>query len=81
MSDDLDMIPLSARPYVLHADHLASHKFDVDKERALFESALPWNRLERSRDGQYARHWIESEWQGWIRCAKSRAKAAGCSEC
>ena len=61
--------------FVLHADHLASHAYDQKKERALYLDA------HREIKG-YAPHFVDGtpEWEFWKACAKSRAKAAGCSE-
>jgi hypothetical protein len=69
MSDELDALPIEAKPYVLHADHLAAmaaaSAYDEASERkAAFEacpSGIDW--------GSY--------WQGWKACAKARAKAGG----
>jgi hypothetical protein len=72
---------------VNYADHLASHAYDEEKERALFESAyaesegitgkayLFWF----ERDGEtYSSSAVKYAWLGWQLCAKSRSKAAGC---
>jgi hypothetical protein len=68
---------------VTYADHLASHAFDEAKERELFEG--DFNTLElhgglNSWTGrwEYDHPHVNSLWRGWLRCAKSRAKAAGC---
>jgi hypothetical protein len=66
MSDDRDTLSIDTKPYVLHADHLASHAYDEAKERAAAFVACPtgydWGTF----------------WLGWKYSAKSRAKAAGC---
>jgi hypothetical protein len=63
---------------VLHADHLASHEFDEDKERELFEAEFKRHKLDRQDDyGFYVELYVETLWQGWLRCAKSRAKRFG----
>jgi len=72
----------SAGYLVLHADHLASHQYDEAKERAAFEAEFkarsPLTSLHRDTYGRYIVESVQSEWAGWLRCAKSRAKAAGC---
>lgn len=78
--------------FVERADHIASHAYDEEKERALFEaeykvgpSAVRYDINTR----QYVTDWPSREtldlaWranillEGWLQCAKSRAKAAGC---
>jgi hypothetical protein len=70
--------------YVLHADHLASHAFDEAKERELFEADMGSRGYDVSREPGlrevYAVPQVQVLWLGWARCAKSRAKAAGCAE-
>ena len=67
---------------VLHTDHLASHAFDEEKERALFEADMVAEgydvRKEPDLAGVYVGPVVHTMWQGWKRCARSRAKAAGC---
>lgn len=64
------------RLYVLHADHLASHAFDEEKERALFEAEHSAFRLARNGFGVYEVDFVSGLWFGWSACAKARAKAA-----
>ena len=80
--------------YVLHSDHLASHVLDEAAERAAFEaeyavgpSAVRYDTNTR----QYVTDWpgretLDLAWranillEGWLACAKSRAKRFGMSE-
>jgi hypothetical protein len=63
-------------------DHLASHEFAEEKDRELFEAevssrvggSMPFKRV---AEGYLAAH-LQTMWLGWVMCAKSRAKAAGC---
>jgi hypothetical protein len=64
--------------YVLHADHLASHAYDEAKERAAFEAQLQPSHCIKFADGSYQYAYFSTLWHGWLACAKSRAKAAGC---
>jgi hypothetical protein len=64
------------------AELKASHAFDEAKERELFESdfnALELQGVLNSWTGrwEYDHPHINSLWQGWLRCAKSRAKRFG----
>jgi hypothetical protein len=88
MSDKLCVCGLSnatVGSVVLHADHLAAmaaaSAFDEDKERALFEAGLkdrgPLTSLHRNTHWRYIVESVQSEWQGWLACAKARAKAGG----
>jgi hypothetical protein len=68
----------------LNSDHLASHQYDETKERALFEAAmmaigmrLDWH-VDDEGDAVYLDDFLQGAFIGWIKCAKSRAKAAGC---
>jgi len=85
------LVPSPKGECVLHADHLASHAYDDEKERALFEASTrkkwPGAPLEYRRDalpkddpryGEYCDPVLEGAWIGWSDCAKSRAKAARC---
>ena len=66
--------------WVDYADHLASHALDEAKERELFEADfsklydLELNPITE----EYENPDDQALWLGWLRCAKSRAKAAGC---
>lgn len=60
------------------ADHLASHSYNEKKERKLFEADNPNRYHTRSTIGYYMYSATENEWQGWMACAKARAKVAGC---
>ncbi len=71
------MEPASTGDYVLHADHLASHQYDEENERALFEAQRQPNHCIKFADGSYQYVDVDLKWQGWQLCAKSRAKAAG----
>jgi hypothetical protein len=64
--------------FVLHADHLASHAYDEVKERALFEAGINPHSRRRNEVGDYVLPSIQDSFSGWLACAKSRAKAAGC---
>ena len=71
--------------YVKYADHIASHAYDEDKERELFEAyALeilgpyfmkPQDCLTRS-GGTYTYGQPATAWCAWQACAKSRAQSA-----
>lgn len=66
---------------VLHTDHIASHAYDEAVERKAFEAEVQYRQyLERYKDGSYKTEWVETRWQGWLACAKSRAKRAGGAE-
>jgi hypothetical protein len=76
--DICEMKEESDGDYVLHADHLSSHAYDEAKERALFEATFSYSPLiGRKKDGDYRYPSVQCEWEGWIKCAKSRAKAPG----
>jgi hypothetical protein len=69
--------------WVDYDDHLASHAYDEEKERALFEAYMltdcdPYHLRICPQTGYYENAFIISKWDGWKACAKSRAKAAGC---
>jgi hypothetical protein len=49
--------------------------YDEEKERALFEVDKPHRNYARSNIGYYMLASTEDEWQGWLACAKARAKA------
>lgn len=75
------MSPAEWGDYVLHADHLASHAYDEEKERALFEAAFRTSDLAGAADygrWRYTDKLVDYLWYGWLACARSRAKAAGC---
>lgn len=79
---DHGMAELSLNPdgdYVMHTDHLASHAFDEAVERAAFEDAMTDRPYERyiTEFGYYDNKSTERRWQGWLACAKSRAKRFG----
>ena len=80
--------------YVLHTDHLAINAFDEAVDRAAFEieyavdPSVIWY---DTNTQQYVADWPRREtldlaWranillEGWLACAKSRAKRAGCVE-
>lgn len=64
------------------ADHLASHAYDEAVERAAFEDAMTERPYERyiTEFGYYDNKSTERRWQGWLACAKSRAKRLGGAE-
>lgn len=62
---------------VTERDHIASHAFDEEKERELFEASNPSFTtiiLCKDDDGSYMHHPVQQRWIGWIACAKSRAE-------
>jgi len=82
MDNDYELIESSGGDIVLHTDHLASHAYDEAKERALFEAEFNTLELQGGLNSwtgrwEYDHPHVNSLWQGWLRCAKSRAKAAG----
>lgn len=64
---------------VLHADHLASHAYDEEAERAAFEDEYPDLTKKRCVNAPdlYWSAMTQNRWTDWVRCAKSRAKRAG----
>jgi hypothetical protein len=89
--DEFSMVLAEEGSFVLHADHLASHAYDEEKERALFEAELVAAGVACTRrtfgdeaedqglmDGDYYGMEARDGWRYWKACAKSRAKAAGC---
>ena len=71
--------------YVLHTDHLASHAFDEAAERAEFEADFNVLELQGGLNSwtgrwEYGHPHVNSLWQGWLRCTKSRAKRFGGAE-
>jgi hypothetical protein len=72
----------SVGPFVLHTDHLASHAVYEAVERAAFELELiKYDYCVRRDDyGDYINGPTHLKWQGWLACAKSRAKRAGGAE-
>ena len=76
--------------YVLHTDHLASHAFDEEVERAAFEvwfsdharRVLKWDEsdieseFQLDDDGEYVYDGAMSAFDGWRAACQSRAKRA-----
>jgi hypothetical protein len=61
--------------YVLHADHLASHAYDEEKERVLFEAHQDsiGASKHRAKAGNYFEQSAQAAWLGWLACAKHRS--------
>jgi len=77
---DQGMFECEDGDYVLHADHLASHQYVEEKERGLCADAMRTQNEQLENNG-FQPLTLRQEHAfvaGWIRCAKSRAKAAGC---
>lgn len=59
-------------------DHIASHVFDIEAERALFEASGVIGRLYRCNtpgsSSDYEDYFTEYAWKSWKACAKSRAE-------
>jgi hypothetical protein len=79
--------PCATGSWVDYADHKASHAFDEEAERPLFEAehreqcGLTGTDLESEFDRDDAGCYIYTStaeaWSGWLMCAKSRAKRFG----
>jgi hypothetical protein len=48
--------------------------YNEEVERALFEADNQANYSRSQHDGTYVTDWVQDEWEGWCKCAKSRAK-------
>lgn len=74
-----DVVGEDGERFVRIEDHLASHAFDEEKERALFEqkfSVLPgilWDQYRKQYYGHQL-YWLQqTQLDVWLACAKSRA--------
>lgn len=70
-----DVIGEDGEQFVRLEDHVASHAFDEEKERALFEDEMVCRgySVQKFDSGDYINHSTRNEWSGWLACAKSRA--------
>lgn len=73
-----DTDPVAFDDYVLHADHIASHRYNEKKELAAFDVWFMREFLKYSPQAAIAFEAFKGVYlEGWFACAKSRAKAHG----